>query len=209
MRIFAVAQMDLACGFAGQPGGNGRVVGRGARKRLAGQGAPLFNRQIAVALQGGQNGGIVRRIAQHNHIGMVFGRRAEHGGPADVHGFDGGGLFEGVEIDAYQVNGGNAEPGAGVGIGRDGAALQNAAVHLGMQRLDPAVQDFRMSGMRRYVRHGHAGFAQRCRRAAGGQEFDAETGQAPGQVRQPGFVGHTEKRALDFHGADCSTAPGK
>ncbi len=115
-------------------------------------------------------------------------------------------LFEGVEIDADEIDGRQAQLGAGVHVGGVGAALQDAAMDFGMERLDAAVEDFRMAGERGDVDDGDVGIAQGGGGAAGGQDFDAERGEAAGEINQAGLVGYAEKGALNLHmGANCST----
>ena len=78
------------------------------------------------------------------------------------------------------------------------AAMQNAAVHLRMQRLDAPIQHFREPGQLGNVFHGNAGVAQQLGRASGRNQFDAEPGKFAGKIDQSGFVGDTENGALNF-----------
>jgi len=64
---------------------------------------------------------------------MVFGGGTEHGGAADVDVLDGRGLFKAIEIDADEVDGKKAHLGAGFPVRGIPAALENAAVDLGME----------------------------------------------------------------------------
>jgi hypothetical protein len=106
--------------------------------------------------------------------------------------------------------GGRPSLGAGGHVGRVGAALENAAVDLGVERLDAAVEDFGVAGEGGHIDDGQAGVAQGGGRAAGGEQFHAEGGEAPGEVDQAGFVGNAEKGTLDFHdGAAFFHSPGK
>ena len=77
------------------------------------------------------------------------------------------------------------------------AAMQDAAVDLGMKRLDAAVEHFGESGEFGDVFHGDAGVAQQFGGASGGDEFDAEGGELAGEIDESGFVGDTENGALN------------
>ena len=55
----------------------------------------------------------------------------------------GGGFLESVEIHYDHIDGLNSVPGHGCDMLRIFATKQNAAVNLGMQRLDAAVEHFR------------------------------------------------------------------
>ena len=79
----------------------------------------------------------------------------------------GDGRLEGVEIDDQQVDGRDAVRlgGAGVlGVAADG---EQAAVHLGMQRLEAAVHHLGEAGVLGDVGDGDAGVLQGLGRAAG------------------------------------------
>ena len=79
----------------------------------------------------------------------------------------------------------------------------------GMQRLDAAVEDFGVAGEGGNIDDGQACVAQGGGGAAGGQELDAERGEAAGEVEQAGFVGYAEQCALDLHdGAEFCHAGG-
>ena len=80
------------------------------------------------------------------------------------------------------------------GVVADG---EDAAVDARMQRLDPAVEHLGKAGHLGDVAHGQAGVGQRLARAAGGDQFDAEGGQAAGEVDQAGLVADAEQGAAD------------
>ena len=77
------------------------------------------------------------------------------------------------------------------------ADVQNAAVHLGMQRLYAAVQHLRKSGQIADVAHTESGLAQRARRPAGRDQLNVVRDQGAGELDQAGLVGYGEKRAAD------------
>jgi len=78
------------------------------------------------------------------------------------------------------------------------AAMQNPAMDLGMQSLNPAVQHFRKSGELGNVFHGHLGIAQQLGRSAGRDKFDADSRKFAGEINQSGFVGDAEDGAVNF-----------
>ena len=78
------------------------------------------------------------------------------------------------------------------------AAVEDAAVHLGMKRLDAAVEHLGEAGEFGDVFHGDAGVAEQLGGASGGDEFDAEGGELAGEVDESGFVGDGEDGAVDF-----------
>ena len=75
--------------------------------------------------------------------------------------------------------------------------MQDAAVHLGMQRLDAAIEHFGEAGEFGDVFDRDAGVAQQLGGASGGDELDAEGGELAGEIYQSGFVGDAENGALD------------
>ena len=77
------------------------------------------------------------------------------------------------------------------------AAMQDAAVNFGVQRLDAAVEHFGEAGEFGDVFDGDAGIAQQLGGASGGDEFDVQRGEFAGEVDEPGLVGDAEDGALD------------
>ncbi len=75
---------------AGEPGGDGGIVGGGAREDLVGEGAAAVERQVAVGAERGEHGGIVGGVGQDDDIRVVLGGGAEHRRPADIDVLDGG-----------------------------------------------------------------------------------------------------------------------
>ena len=72
------------------------------------------------------------------------------------------------------------------------ADVQNAAVHLGMQRLHPAVEHLGEAGQLGDVFDCDAGIAQQLRGAAGGNQLDAHAGELTRKVDQSGLVGDAQ-----------------
>ena len=136
----------------------------------------------------------------------ILGGGADHGGSADVDVLDqlfeshaglGSSFFEGVEIHHDHVDRLDAVLGDGGDVRGILAAMQDASMHFGMQRLDAAVEHFREAGEFGDVFDGDAGIAQQLGRASGGDEFDAEAGELAREIDEAGLVGDAEDGALD------------
>ena len=77
------------------------------------------------------------------------------------------------------------------------AHAEQAAVDLGMKGLDPAVEHLGKAGKLGDILDGEPLFAQQLGGAAGGENFDAEAGQLPGEVDDAGFIGNTDQSPFD------------
>ena len=110
----------------------------------------------------------------------------------------GGGLLEGVEIYHHHVDGLDAMLGNSRAMSGILAAMQNAAVHFGMERLHSSVQHFGKAGQFGNVLHRDAGVAQQFGGAPGGDQFHSQPGKLAGEVGQAGLVGNAENGPLDF-----------
>ena len=148
---------------------------------------------------------VVVRIDDHRDAGVVLGGRADHRRPADVDVLDAvgergalrHGRLERIEIDHQQIDGRDAVrvcSGRVLGIVADG---QKAAVHLGMQRLEPAVHHLGKAGVLGHVLHGEAGVLQRLGGAAGGEDLHAARRQRLGEFDEPGLVGDRDQGPPD------------
>ena len=136
----------------------------------------------------------------------VFRRGPDHRRPADVDVFDriveraaglGNRLAKRIEIDDDQVDGRNAvgrQRGAVLG---QIASRENAAVDLGMQRLDAAVQHFGKARVTPDVGDRHARVGERLGRSARREELDAARGEASGKRDDARLVGHRQQRLRD------------
>ncbi len=132
---------------------------------------------------------------------MVLCRGADHRWAADIDildtlleacAFIDGGL-ERIEIDHQEIDRRDAvilHRLRMLGIVPD---CEQAAMHLGMQGLDPAVHHFRKTGQLRNIRDLQPGVGNRFGGAAGGDEIDAVAGQRARKFDQPGFVGHRQQ----------------
>ena len=107
----------------------------------------------------------------------------------------GRGFFEGIKIYHDHVDRLDAVLGDGRNVRGIFAAMQNAAMNFGMQRLHAAVEHFGKAGEVRDIFDGDAGIAQQLGRASGGDEFDAERGKLAGEIGEAGFVGDAENGA--------------
>src|SRR5262245_19150620 len=122
---------------------------------------------------------------------MVLGRRAHHRRAADVDvldhllvadaGFGDGGL-EGVEVDDDHVDRLDLVLGDGGYVGGVVADVEDAAVDTRVQCLDAAVEHLGEAGQVADLADGQPGGDERLVGAAGGDEFDAEGGEAAGEV---------------------------
>ena len=161
---------NLDVGNAFERRGDGGIVGGGGGEGFLRQSPLGFERERAAgAGEFFGDGRIVGRRRDDGDIVKILGGGADHGGSADVDVLDqllerhaglGGGFFEGVEIDHDHVDGLDAVLGDGGDVRGILAAMQDAAVHLGMQRLDPAVEHFREAGEFGDVFDRDAGVAQ-------------------------------------------------
>ena len=136
----------------------------------------------------------------------VLRRRADHRRPADVDVLDhlglvdpaaGGRLLERVEVHAHEVDELDLVLLRGDHVGRVVAAGEQAGVELRVQRLDPPAHD--LGEAREVVDRAdlEPGRLERLGGAAGGDDLDAELGEALGEVDDPRLVGHGEHRAAD------------
>ena len=152
------------------------------------------------------DGVVVGGRSDDGDVVKILGGGADHRRSADVDVLDqfferdaglGRGFLEGVEIHDHHVDRRDAVLGDGGDVLGIFAAMQDAAVDLGMQRLDAAVEHFGESGEFGDVFDGDAGIAQQLGGASGGDEFDAEGGELAGEIDEAGFVGDAENGALN------------
>ena len=160
-----------------------------------------------------QYNSVVRGINQYRHIGIVLGRRAQHGRSADIDVLDGilqaaalpghRGL-ERVEVDDHHIDILYAMFQHLGHMLRVGAHAQQAPVHFGVQGLDPAVQHLGETGEFRDVLDGQAGLAQQFCGAAGGEDLHAVTRQRFGKFNNSALVRNADQRPGDFCHCSCS-----
>ncbi len=150
-------------------------------------------------------------------MGVVLGRGAQHGRAADVDHLDrlvvaraaGDRGLERIEVDDQQIDLGDPLRGQCGHMRGVVAPCQQAAVHAGMQRLDPAVEDLGKAGQIRHLAHGQPLGPQQPRRTAGRDQLDPQPRQPPRQIDQTGLVRDRDQRAAGGGGVGhrCSLNP--
>ncbi len=198
MRVLAVAQRfdeaaaDRAEGrrrireLIREPVGDRGVIDAGAGIGLGGELAAQRERgRAAVLPELCQHDRIVAGIDHDRDVGVILGRGADHGRAADVDildaGFEIGALrdrcLERIEADDEEIDRADAVRAHRGGVIRVVAHREQAAMHLGMQRLHPAVHHFGKAGQLGHVEDGKARVRQRFASAAGRDELDASPRQ--------------------------------
>ena len=218
MRVLAIAQglCQLArehhaarirlAEHAGEPVRDRRVVGAGAR--IGGGGEALAQVEAGGALPGvefGHQGRVVGGVGDHRDEIVVLGRGADHRRAADIDVLDRrrkigaarDGRLERIEVDHHQVDRRDRMRAHRVRVRGLVAAAEDAAVDLGMQRLDAPVHDLGKAGMVADLDYGESGVNQGFRRASGRQQLDAVAREAACQLRQAGLVGNGNQGAAD------------
>ena len=140
---------------------------------------------------------VLARIGQHRHIFPVLGRAAHHGWAADVDVLDGvfqratrlgHGGFKRVEVDHQQVDGVNAVGLQGGHVLGHIAARQQAAMHLGVQRLHAAIQHLWETGDLGHLFDRQALLCQQFGGAARGNQANVQGVQGTRQLNDARFV---------------------
>ena len=219
MRVLAIAQrLDQAPAerairrrrigeLVREPVGDGGVIGGGAGIGLGGELAAQRQRGRAVVLRRAPRSTrrIVAGIDHDRHVGVVLGGGADHGGAADVDVLDAGlevgalrdRRLERIEVDDQEIDRPDAVCAHRRGVVLVVADREQAAMHLGMQRLHAAVHHLGKAGELGDVEHGEAGIGQRLAGAAGRDELDAVLGERAGEIDQAGLVGDGDEGAGD------------
>ena len=115
-----------------------------------------------------------------------------------MHAGLGCGFFEGVEIHHHHVDRLNAMLGDSFAVGGIGAAMQDSAMHFGMQRLHPPIEHLGKAGEIGDIFDFDSRVAQQLGGAAGGDQLHAHACQLAGEIHQTSFVGDAQNRALNF-----------
>ena len=139
---------------------------------------------------------------------MVLGRRADHARSADIDVLDdlvtvralGHGGLERIEVDDHQVYRGNRVCGHCRGMFGVVAHRQQAAVDLGVQRLDATVHHLGKAGELGDVLHGKAGIAQCAGGAAGRHQFDAAGSECLAEFDESALVRNRQQCAAKGDG---------
>ncbi len=71
--------------------------------------------------------------------------------------------------------------------------VENTAMDLGMQGLDPAIKHFREAGKLGDIANRNTGLANFFGRATGRQDIDSEFSQLFGKALNPRFIGQTDQ----------------
>ena len=152
---------------------------------------------------------VILRVGHHRHGSGILGRAPQHGGPPDINILDGflhghlllrNGLLEWVEIDYCQVD--RLDPvllrltQVLLGI----TLVQESAVHLGMQGLDPSLEQLRRLRIIGYIDHRQIRIAQGLRGPSGREQLHLELlMQSSRKIDQTRLARDREERALDCH----------
>ncbi len=187
-----------------KPVGNRGIIGGGARVGFCGK--ALAQGQRGRALVGGEfieHRLVVLRLDHDRDVVVVLGGGADHSGAADVDILDAvlvsralvDGRLERIEIDDQQVDRRNAvvlHRLRMIGIVAD---REQSTMHVGMQRLDPAVHHFRKAGQVCDIADLQPGRGDRLGGAAGRDQVDAKACQRAGELDQAGLVGNGKQCA--------------
>ena len=166
------------------------------------QGKPGFVGDPSMVTQFLQNVRVLGRIGQHRDTLPVLRRAAYHGRATDVDVFDGvfqratgfgHSGFKRVQVDHQEVDGLNAVCRQCRHVGGQAAACQQAAMHLGVEGFDAAIQHLGEAGVVGHLGDRQAVVGQQFGGAARGQQLDAQRMQALGQFNNAGFVGYGKK----------------
>ena len=194
---------------APEPGRDRLVVRCGSPEGFPGKRPSRRHGQAAVSFgQFVRQGFVLRRRSDHPRKKVIFGRRANHGRPANVDILDGFGFrnvpgydfFKGVQIRYDKFDGGNGKRLQGFHVLAVVAAGEQAAMHGGMQRFDAPVQYFGISRAFGHIDNGQTGFPQGARGAARRNQFDAVFAQALRKGNEACFVEYGEQGPA--HGQD-------
>ena len=190
---------------AREPARDDCVVGGGAGIGLGRELLPHLIRHPALLADRLEHGLVIVWIDHHRDIGMVLGGRSDHRRAADVDVLDrlvvGGALRDGrlerIEVDHHEVDGADLVLLHRRLVRGVVAHREQAAMHLGMQRLDPAVHHLRKAGEIRDVADRSARAGDQLRRPARRDQLDPEPRQLPGEIFHAGLVEDAEQGTLD------------
>ena len=189
-------------------GGDFAVVTRRARKGFAREPQPRGQSQLALLAQFRGDGSVVFGVGDHSHALKILRRGAHHRRAPDVDVFDQ--LFgaharlarrggEGIKVHHHQIDRHDAMLFRLLAVSGLPALKQDPAVNFRVQRLHPPAQHLRPPGQLRHVAHRNRSFAQKPRRAAGRNDFDAKRGKHARKFHDPSFVVNADKRSFHSH----------
>ncbi len=147
----------------------------------------------------------IRAIGANRDEVRILGRRTQHGRTAYVDVLDTvieararlHGCLERIKIDPDQIDRLDAVIGCIFRMRGKVAAIEQTAMHLGMQRLHAAIHHLWKVCQVRHVAHLETCFLQRLRRTAGGHQIDAKRRQLPRPLDQSRLVGDRDQRPPD------------
>ncbi len=189
----------------GEVAGDRRVVGggplEGAPREFAGQ---RRRHRSSPAVERLDHLGVLRGLHDRQHVGVVLGGGADQGRAADIdlldrfgfgyaRAFDG--LLERIEIHDHELDGDDPVMMTLLLVHRVPAAVENAAVHGGVERLDPAAEELRVAGDLADVADRDARVPERGGGATGGDDLDAVARQPVRELDQADLVRDRKKRA--------------
>jgi hypothetical protein len=171
---------------------------------LAHQIEAKLHRRPAVARELLDEPRIVGRLDDDQDVSEILPRGTDQAGPADVDLFDqrlerrlgiGRGLGERVKIHHDDIDELDSLAFEGRQVVPTMTAGEDAPVHGGMERLDPAVHHFGEAGYIGHADDRQALLLQHLSGAAGRYDFDVTGRQLACQRDQPGLVGNAQDRS--------------
>ena len=221
MRVFAITQRIAAPQRHGKPiRKRFRLIGEGEPARDHGvifcgrrislgraEAAKVIACRAVLLIQLGHETGIVGRIGQYGHAGMVLGGGSHHGRTANIDILNdlvsqralGDRLCEGVKVDHDEIDRANSVFVHSGAMRVVIAYGEEAAMHLGMERLHPPVHHLGKAGQFRNVDDGQACVAQGLGGAAGGHQLDVASRKRRSKFGKSRLVGHREERPFHRH----------
>ena len=190
-----------------EPGDDRGVVGRGVGERRPGQSAAGGISQPAVGPEFLYDRPVVGRIHQHADVGVVLGRRPDHGRTSDVDQLDTRIGREWVEVPHHQVDGRDATLAEVVHVGRVRPVSQDPAVDHRVEGLHPTAQHLR--GLRHlgHLGHRYAVGRQQRRRPAARDQLPPQLHQRGGEVHDPRLVVDGQQGPATCRGAHVDAPP--
>ncbi len=224
VRVFAIAQRLLKLapkagpvwsGLAKLvciPIGNCGIIGRCTGISFRGQLAAESDADMAIiCLHFSKHCVDIKAIGADGDEGTIFCRRTQHGRTTDIDVLDasvevcarGNRRLKRIEIYINQVDRANAVCFGIFHVGGIVAQIEQTAMHRRVKRLDPAVHHFRKACQVGNIFHIQAGFFQKFRCAAGGDQFDPLGGKLLSLFHQSGLVGHGKQGAANANGSSA------
>ncbi len=176
-----------------EPTDDGRVVGRGVSKRGARQSTAGGVAQRAFDAQFVEHRAVVLGIHDDADAVVVLGGGPDHRRPANVDHLDRRFRAEWVEAGDHEIDRDDAvlvQLSQVLGFGTIG---EDAAVNLGVQRLDTPPEHLGRTRDRGDVGVGDALLGQELRRVAAGDQLPAESDEPASERRESGLVVRSEQ----------------